>query len=262
MHTIVFSNRKGGVGKTTVAQNVGWALAAIEGLRVLLIDFDSQANLTLYFGYKPTKGQSSNIERLLEDPEAPWEPLAITERLDLLTASVALTGHDRASLWDLIGPLRTILTRATEKGYDLVLVDTMPAFGSLTGAALAVTDFVIPVHTLGSAGSDEGLERLKENVKPMKDTVNMKLQILGIIPTFAKRTRESAISRNDLKAQQDEEGIRIFAEVPQDERVNVATRNGEAVLKRHANDPDRAPGAFLFIADEICSALKLKKAKV
>ena len=138
MQTIAIVNQKGGVGKSTTAVNLGAGLVR-QGKRVLLIDADSQANLTEMLGWQQPDELSPTLATMLERiiSDRPIEPqngiLHHKEGMDLLPANIELSGLE-VSLVNTMSRetvLRTYLSEV-KRQYDYILVDCSPSLGMLT----------------------------------------------------------------------------------------------------------------------------------
>ena len=172
-------NHKGGVGKTTSAINIGAGLVEL-GKRVLLIDLDPQANLTLSLGIPR---QSSTIYEAIRG-ESELAPYTVKENLDVVTSILDLSGAEMELineagrefiLRELFDPIR--------EEYDFVIIDCPPSLGLLTLNALTSSDVVyIPLQTEFLAM--QGLAKIKQVIQKVKLRLNKKLQIGGVIATM------------------------------------------------------------------------------
>ena len=150
---IAVVNQKGGTGKTTTCENLGVGLA-MEGKRVLLVDTDPQASLTVSLGNpfpdKLSPTLSDMMEKIITDkPISPGEGIRQhPEGVDYMPANIELSGLE-VSLVNAISR-ETILRQyldTVKQNYDFILLDCMPSLGMLTVNALAAADNVlIPVQ--------------------------------------------------------------------------------------------------------------------
>ena len=181
---ISFANQKGGVGKTTSAVNVAAALGKL-GKKVLLVDMDPQGNATSGVGISKKAIKTSIYEVLIGEAEAKDAILATKfKNLSVMPATIALSGAEV----DFI-ELEKRERRAKEaleavKGdYDYILIDCPPTLGMLTINALVASEgLVIPMQCEFFAL--EGLSQLMLTFKKIRQNLNPKLEISGILLTM------------------------------------------------------------------------------
>jgi chromosome partitioning protein len=190
VRVIAVFNHKGGVGKTTTVANLGAALAR-RGRRVLLVDVDPQACLTVHFGLDPERTERTIYDVLCRDlplaaavrelEEGAF--LGVPSHLDLAGAELELAttmGRERL--------LRDALERYLREGgksLDYVFFDCPPSLGILTVNALTAADEVfVPLQTEFLAL--RGVGKLVEVVTLVRRRLNPNLRITGILPTLAR----------------------------------------------------------------------------
>jgi chromosome partitioning protein len=183
---IAIANQKGGVGKTTTAINLGGALAQL-GRRVLCLDLDPQANLTVGLGIDINTVEK-NIADVLIDPDLKLESIiraTKTKNLDVAPATLELSSAE-VELFNAIGremALRDKLTADLAGRYAYVIIDCPPTLGLLTlNALVASQGVIIPVQTQYYAM--KGLNNLVKVINMIRMKLNRDLKILGLLPTF------------------------------------------------------------------------------
>ena len=188
--TIAVVNQKGGVGKTTTAVNLTAALKEA-GLRVLLCDFDPQANATSGFGIDKRKTKFSVYDVIINNVPT-QEAIVETKYGDVLPATTDLAG----AAIELISTeyrehqLEKCLEQVKDQ-YDVILIDCPPSLEMLTLNGLAAADSIlVPVQCEYYAL--EGLSDLMSTLRMVKRRINPKLEIFGVILTmFDGRTNFS-----------------------------------------------------------------------
>jgi len=187
---IAFCNQKGGVGKTTTAVNLAAYLAAA-GKKVLLLDADPQGNATSGVSIEEDRHPPvTTYDVILGNVQAKEAVFpTLVPGLDLIGSSIQLTGAE-VELVGTIGreyKLQKALKEIKE-GYDYVFIDNPPSLGLLTINSLTAADSVlIPIQCEYYAL--EGLSQLVNTINLVRDNLNPKLSIEGVVLTMALRTK-------------------------------------------------------------------------
>ena len=193
-------NQKGGVGKTTTAINLAASLGILEK-KTLLIDFDPQANATTGLNDFDINNEFSIYDAISEN-EKIVDIISNTsiEYMDFIKSDTNLVGCEveLVSLPNREKQLLKLINKV-KKNYDYILIDCPPSLGLLTLNALtASTDVLIPIQSEFFAL--EGLRSLQETIKIVKENINDKLNILGLLITMhTKRLRLSKKVESLLK---------------------------------------------------------------
>ena len=185
-------NQKGGVGKTTTAINLAASLGILEK-KTLLIDFDPQANATTGLNDFDINNEFSIYDAITGNKKI-VDIISNTsiEYMDFIKSDTNLVGCEveLVSLPNREKQLLKLINKV-KKNYDYILIDCPPSLGLLTLNALtASTDVLIPIQSEFFAL--EGLKSLQETIKIVKENINSKLNILGLLITMhTKRLRLS-----------------------------------------------------------------------
>jgi chromosome partitioning protein len=183
---ISIANQKGGVGKTTCSINLGGALAEL-GYRVLCVDMDPQANLTVGLGISLSDVRQSMADVLSDDRVSLDEVVRQTETSGLSVAPATLElASTEVELFTAIGRemvLRDALAGWADRQFDVVIIDCPPTLGLLTINSLVASNrVIIPVQTQYYAM--KGLTNLVKVINAIRLKLNRNLRILGLLPTF------------------------------------------------------------------------------
>ena len=199
-NTVAICNQKGGVGKTTLAINLGAALATL-GERVLLMDLDPQGHLTegvglkeLYLENSPNLFDALASDRKTPTPEQlihkpPSEPfLVIPSHYQLMLAEQSLyMARNREH------KLKELLARLDD-GFDWILIDCPPALGNLTDNALnAARQVIVPIQA--EATSIRAIDLLFDQIESVERGLNVQIRVLAVVPNLVQ---DSAMSREIL----------------------------------------------------------------
>ena len=230
-------NQKGGTGKTTPCENLGAGLV-MEGKKVLLVDFDPQASLSISLGYpKPEELPvtiTDMMKRVVEEEGIPPGEgiLHHEEGMDLMPSSIELSGME-VSLVNTISR-ETVLKEYLEsvkRDYDFILLDCSPSLGMLTINAMAAADtLLIPVQA--SYLPAKGLEQLLQTVNKVRRQINPKLKIEGILLTMVDTRTNDAREISELIRNAYGGKIKVYdTEIPRSVRASEISKEGKSIFK-------------------------------
>ena len=218
---IALANQKGGVAKTTTTLNLGVAFAE-QGYKVLLIDLDPQGNLTMSQGMNPDTIETLDVRRAGPPPA---DHAGDRDReVDIAVSSIDLAGADMA-LSSQIGRERALekaLAPITDD-YDFILIDTPPSLGLLTiNAFVAATGVIVPVQT--EYLSLRGLVQLENTLAMVRENLNPKVEIIGILPTMYDRRITHSREADEILREN-------FGDLVYNTRIRKTMRFAEAPVK-------------------------------
>ena len=181
---IAFTNKKGGVGKTTTAVNMAAYIAAA-GKKVLVVDIDSQGNATTALGFSKGALKKSVYNVLIDDDTAAANILNTkVNGLDMLPANVDLSGAEVDIVYKR--NREKLLKEALERvrnDYDYIFIDCPPSLGLLTINAWVASDsIIIPLQSEYFAL--EGVSQLMSTIALVKQHLNPNLKIEGVVITM------------------------------------------------------------------------------
>ena len=230
MRTIAIMNQKGGVAKTVTCVNMAAILAADYEKRVLVVDADSQANTTEFFGGLPGGAISlgdllrkSKMDGLIHPANFPGVSLigADDSLMDLDLSAVKSRTADVSAL------ARLLALRADD--FDYCLIDCPPAFNAASAAALlAAEDVIIPIKP--DAFSLRGMGNLLRQIRNMQE-INPGLHMAGLLPTMVYRSERVKNAMDILN----KSGFPLFPAVRRSARVDDMTFAQTPLIKSSPN---------------------------
>jgi chromosome partitioning protein len=243
-------NQKGGVGKTTSAVNLTACLHDL-GLKVLLCDFDPQANATSGLGIEKKKIKHSSYDVVINDVPAA-NAVVKTKFGDVLPSSADLAGAavELITMEDPNLRLKNALAPLKDQ-YDLIFIDCPPSLEMLTLNALAAADSImVPVQCEYYAL--EGLSDLMATLRAVKKRINPELEIFGVLLTmFDGRTNFSAQVAQEVRRHFPG---KVYATViPRNIRLAEAPSHGLPVTVYDRSS--RGAHAYKAVAEEIKTKL-------
>ena len=254
---LAVSNQKGGTGKTTTCENLGIGLAQ-EGKKVLLVDTDPQASLTVALGYPrpddlPFTLSDAMEKVMLEQLIAPGEGLLHhPEGVDLMPANIMLSGLE-VSLVNAMNREKILkqYLDTVRREYDFILLDCMPSLGMLTVNALTAADQVlIPVQA--QYLSAKGLEQLLQTISKVRRQINPKLKIEGILLTMVDSRTNYAKEISALIREAYGNNIKVFStDIPRSVRAAEISAEGKSIFQ---HDPKgKVAEAYRILTKEVLS---------
>jgi len=221
VQVIALANQKGGVAKTTTTLNLGVAFAE-QGYKVLIVDLDPQGNLTMSQGLNPDTIQQSMFDVLVH--RLPIDQVIETREVDIAVSSIDLAGADMA-LSSQIGRERALekALAPVKDRYDFILIDTPPSLGLLTiNAFVVATGVIVPVQT--EYLSLRGLVQLENTLSMVRENLNPKVEIIGIVPTMYDRRLTHSREADEILREN-------FGELVYSTRIRKTIRFAEAPVK-------------------------------
>jgi chromosome partitioning protein len=260
MSSTVFTiaNQKGGVGKTTTAVNLSYALAEL-GIKTLLIDLDPQANATSGLGlekqegaslYEPLFGEGTAMEKI-RSVDTRKNLFVIPSEVDMAAIEIELVQRD-----NYLSQLKNCLEPVRESGdFRAIILDCPPALGMLSMNSLVAADYLL-IALQCEYLAMEGLGQILKVVDKLRDAkVNDHLALGGILMTmFDQRTN---LSHQVVQEVREHFGDEVFRTViPRSVRMSEAPSFGQSIFEYDPN----SSGAFAYrqFAKEVVKRFQLK----
>lgn len=247
---IAVSSFKGGTAKTSIALHLGSALAKYHQKKVLLVDFDSQANLTAGLGYDPDEQDS--LASVLQKQKTLQEIKLLTSQknLDLIPADTWL---ERVEVTGALATDRYSHERLKQYidglDYDYIIIDTPPSLCWLTESALIAADYSL-ICTTPEFYSVKGLERLSQFIQNTGRRHHV--SVLGVAVSFWNKRGKSNEAFLDVIENAFPNKL-LNTKIRRDIRVSEAAIYGKPIYE--LNSASRAAEDYKALTDEIISRM-------
>lgn len=243
---IAVANQKGGVGKTTTTLNMGAGLM-LKGKRVLMVDFDQQANLTLNCGVRDFDDLKESIATAMEaviDDETEVMPQIFEyrnsggiARVDFIPSNIEMAKINLELVQVMAREfvLKKLLEPLKDR-YEYILIDCAPSLSVDLINALVAADEVLIVMTPGKF-STSGTEQLIKSINKTKRNLNANLEIAGVL--FNRVDRRNNLTKDIIESMRSTWGqdIRIFdTEIPNSIRIDESQSMGEYIAEYEPNN--------------------------
>lgn len=235
MKTISIINLKGGVAKTVSAINIAYVLAAVHGMRVLLVDNDKQGNVSKFFGLHgdDVEGIAELITKKGIDIKTLIKNTAYSG-LDVLTANMNLLNANKEVLLDVTRPQQTRIQKALagiEPLYDYCVIDNAPDINmSVINALVASEDILVPIKI--DKFAFDGLDQLIEQIEDVRE-FNPSLRLCGCFITMFQQNNINIQGNSWLESNTDYPLFKTC--IRKTVKVDETTFNGKPLLAYSKN---------------------------
>lgn len=252
---ISFANHKGGVGKTTTTASVGSILASL-GKKILLVDMDAQSNLTssLLKGEQADRTIYDALTASCRGDSYRLTIFPIAENLDIVPSSLRLASADLelASVMAREHILTDILQEKKAE-YDYILIDCPPSLGLLTLNAVTASDLVV-IPLLAEVLPFQGLTMISDFIRMVKQKLNPKIEIAGILLTRWEKSNLSKQIETGLRAKL---GDKVFMTKIR-KNIKVAEAPLEAINIVDYDPKSNGAVDYRAFAEELLSKTEIK----
>ncbi|BDD02194.1 ParA family protein [Persicobacter psychrovividus] len=255
--TISFYNYKGGVGKTTSVLSIGACLAKL-GYKVLLVDFDGQANLTRSCGFTSRTRDIFAEEGPQVENYRIVQSGSLKRRIDLITSDIAL--HEREKDFGNRMDYYELLDKKLQKfkdEYDFILIDNCPGINDFPKLSIMASDYVM-IPTQAEWDSIAGIPAAKELLEVFKEEKNRTVPLLGVFVTmYSNNQVAQEISLEELQNAHGDNLMKTI--IPRNTAIQQARLTNKDIL-RYSRASD-ATKAYMELTEEMLRKLGFDKDK-